>query len=236
MNGIYATSGIYAMKNAGLRGLLILAVLVTSAWSQPDEEFWDVETPTPLEVYANDGYEALGYYCGNLASDGITYITDVFGTLRTDGYPHIGIDIGTNFEQNLAVRTPMSGKVVFAGLLEDYGLSIIIENDGYQVSTSSTYQVLLAHASSLTQSAAQVVQAGDVVMLSGGANGDWRDGNSSGAHIHFEIRKCSETGCRVVDPMTAYLPGQTQTCNWYQAVSDPSSNIRKARLDSNNLP
>ena len=217
-----------AMKIAGLRGLLILSVFAingiyaTSAWSQPDEEFWDVETPTPLEAYANDGNSGPSFYCGNLASDGITYITDVFGTLRTDGYPHIGIDIGTNFEQNLPVRTPMGGKVVFAGLLEDYGLSIIIEKDGYQV--------LLSHASRLTQGSAQVVQAGDVVMLSGGANGDWRDGNSSGAHIHFEIRQCSEMGCRAIDPMTHLLPGQAQICNWYQQVSEPSQNIRKARL------
>ena len=78
-------------------------------------------------------------------------------------------------------------------------------------------------------------------MLSGGANGDWRDGNSSGAHIHFEIRVCSEMGCRAIDPMTHLLPGQAQICNWYQQVSEPSQNIRKARLDSNpplggNLP
>jgi murein DD-endopeptidase MepM/ murein hydrolase activator NlpD len=193
-----------------------------------------VGTPTPPEVYANNNDKTPGCNLvdGEAFVGGVTYITDVFGTLRDD-YHHSGIDIGTNFEQNLPVRTPMGGKVVFAGLLEDYGLSIIIENDGYQV--------LLAHASSLTKGSARVVQAGDVVMLSGGDNGDWRDGSSSGAHIHFEIRKCSETGCQAVDPMTALLPGQTQTCNWYQAVSDPSLNIRKAKLDSNpplggNLP
>ena len=200
------------MKNVALCGLLILTVFVTSAWALPDEDSWDVETPTPPEVYANNNDKTPG--CSLVDGEalvlspvetfvgGVTYITDVFGTLR-DGYHHSGIDIGTNFEQNLPVRTPMGGKVVFAGLLEDYGLSITIENDGYQV--------LLAHASSLTNGSAQVVQAGDVVMLSGGDNGDWRDGSSSGAHIHFEIRVCSEMGCQAVDPMTAYLPGQTQT-------------------------
>jgi len=204
-----------------MRDLFFLALFVASTWSHP----------LPADAAGDAEHslsQAAGFYCGNLAAEGVTYITDVFGTPRTDGYPHSGIDIGTNFEQNIPVRTPMGGKVVFAGLLEDYGLSIIIENDGYQV--------LLAHASSLTKGSAQIVQAGEVVMLSGGDNGDRRDGSSSGAHIHFEIRQCSEMGCQAVDPMTAFLPGQTQTCNWYQQVSDPSQNIRRARLDSNNNP
>jgi len=123
--------------------------------------------------------------------------------------------------------------VVFAGPYGGWGYSIIIENNGYQV--------LLSHASEMMlngsivqpdQIVGQIVQAGDVVMLSGGANKDWRDGSSSGSHIHFEIRQCSpETKecSRAIDPMKALLPGQTQMCNWYQQVSDPSLNVLEAK-------
>ncbi|MDO9129847.1 MAG: hypothetical protein Q7U34_08275, partial [Anaerolineales bacterium] len=69
------------MKNVVSYGLLILAVFaingiyVTFAWAKPDEDFWDMETPM-----LHDDNSGPSFYCGNLVSDGVTYITDVFGT------------------------------------------------------------------------------------------------------------------------------------------------------------
>ncbi len=236
--------------------LVAMTIPQLPAWAQPGMESWLLGTPMPLEVYvdggllvgggmvavgskAYDGYSgAESFLCGNLMPDatfvgGVTYITDVFGVPRTADYNHSGIDIGTLYKQNIPVRTPMGGKVVFAGPYGGWGYSIIIENNGYQVLLSHASEMML-NGSILQpeQIVGQVVQAGDVVMLSGGANKDWRDGSSSGAHIHFEIRTCSaETSqCSLaVDPMTTLLPGQAQTCNWYQAVSDPSLNVSEAR-------
>jgi len=226
-----------------------LSVSQLPAWAQPGVESWILGTPVPEYMvvggpFVDDGVIAVGskaydgyngaesFICGNLAPDGVTYISDVFGTPRTPTYNHSGIDIAI-FGQNHPVQTPMVGKVVFAGPYGGWGYSIIIENNGYQV--------LLSHASEMflngsivqpEQIVGQIVQAGDVVMLSGGANKDWRDGSSSGSHIHFEIRQCSpETKeCnRAIDPMKALLPGQTQLCNWYQQVSDPSLNVLEAK-------
>jgi len=228
-----------------------LTVSQLPAWAQPGVESWVLGTPVPEYMVvggpfvgdgsgaiavgskAYDGYNgAESFICGNLAPDGVTYISDVFGTPRTPTYNHSGIDIAI-FGQNHPVQTPMGGKVVFAGPYGGWGYSIIIENNGYQV--------LLSHASEMMlngsivqpeQIVGQIVQAGDVVMLSGGANKDWRDGSSSGSHIHFEIRQCSpETKecSRAIDPMKALLPGQTQMCNWYQQVSDPSLNVLEAK-------
>jgi len=226
-----------------------LTVSQLPAWAQPGVESWILGTPVPEYMvvggpFVDDGVIAVGskaydgysgaesFFCGSLV-DGVTYITDVFGVPRTADYNHSGIDIGTNYQQNLPVRTPMGGKVVFAGPYGGWGYSIIIENNGYQVLLSHASEMML-NGSILQpeQIVGQIVQAGDVVMTSGGANKDWRDGNSSGAHIHFEIRKCSaETNqCSMaIDPMTALLPSQAQVCNWYQTVSDPSLNVPEAR-------
>jgi len=236
--------------------IVALTIPKLPAWAQPGVESWMLGTPMPLEVYvdggllvgrgmvavgskAYDGYSgAESFICGNLMPDaafvgGVTYITDVFGVPRMADYNHSGIDIGTNYQQGLPVRTPMGGKVVFAGPYGGWGYAIIIENNGYQVLLSHASEMMLnGNILQPEQIVGQVVQAGDVVMTSGGANKDWRDGSSSGAHIHFEIRQCSPktNECSLaVDPMTAMLPGQAQTCNWHQQVSDPSLNVSEAR-------
>jgi len=185
---------------------------------------------------AYDGYEGPeGFYCGDLLSGAHSWITDCFGTPRPVGCTnpagcfHPGIDFGVGHTK---VKTPMSGKVVFAGILAGgWGYTIIIENHGKQV--------LMSHATVLMYNGEQVkpadivgkiVNAGDVVMISGGDNKDTRDGTSTGAHLHFEFRDCyknylGKMWCaQAKDPMKLALPGQTETCNWYNTVSNPLSN------------
>jgi murein DD-endopeptidase MepM/ murein hydrolase activator NlpD len=78
----------------------------------------------------------------------------------------------------------MSGKVVYVGDYPGWGYSILIEKNGFQV--------LLSHATDIHYTVGDNVNAGDVVMRSGGGNNDWRDGSSNGPHLHFEIRHCVE--------------------------------------------
>ena len=86
---------------------------------------------------------------------------------------HPAIDLG------IPLRTPViathSGQVIFAGWRTDgYGNLIIVENGPFQ-----TYY---AHLSGFNVSEGQLVARGTVIGWSGST------GNSSGPHIHYEIR------------------------------------------------
>jgi murein DD-endopeptidase MepM/ murein hydrolase activator NlpD len=104
-------------------------------------------------------------------------------------YPHtahmafdIGIPVGT------PIKTTMDGKVVSAGWNDQgYGNLVLVENGAYR-----TYY---AHLSSIPVSVGDEVAAGSVVGLSGNT------GNSTGPHLHYEIRKNKVA----IDPTEATL-------------------------------
>ncbi|WP_418960106.1 M23 family metallopeptidase [Streptomyces tritici] len=109
------------------------------------------------------------------------------GAMWSSGY-HTGVDFiaasGTN------VRAVGAGTVVSAGWGGAYGNEVVIQHaDG----TYSQY----AHLSSLAVSAGESVRGGQQIGLSGST------GNSSGPHLHFEIRTGPSYGSDV-DPL-AYL-------------------------------
>ncbi len=80
-----------------------------------------------------------------------------------------GIEVGTN------VKSTMSGVVKYAGWNDEgYGNLVIIDNGGYQ-----TYY---GHLSSIPVQVGDVINAGDVIGASGNT------GNSTGPHLHYEIR------------------------------------------------
>lgn len=99
-----------------------------------------------------------------------------------DAPGHSGIDI------SVPTGTPdmatMCGTVVFAGWSDvGYGYLVIVRNGNYD-----TYY---AHNSSLLVSPGQWVEAGQSLALSGST------GNSTGPHVHYEVR----LGGAPVDPM-----------------------------------
>ena len=82
----------------------------------------------------------------------------------------IAIPVGT------PIKTTMDGKVVHAGWNnQGYGNLVIVENGAYR-----TYY---AHLSSIPVSVGDTVKAGTTIGLSGNT------GNSTGPHLHYEIRK-----------------------------------------------
>lgn len=94
----------------------------------------------------------------------------------------IAVPVGT------PVKTTMDGTVVHAGWNDQgYGNLVIVENGAYR-----TYY---AHLSSIPVSVGDAVKAGTTVGLSGNT------GNSTGPHLHYEIRKNKVQ----TDPTTATL-------------------------------
>jgi murein DD-endopeptidase MepM/ murein hydrolase activator NlpD len=87
---------------------------------------------------------------------------------------HFGLDLGVPIGTN--VKSTMPGKVIHAGWNnEGYGNLVIIENGPYQ-----TYY---AHLSSIPVKVGDTVNPGQVIGISGST------GNSTGPHLHYEIRR-----------------------------------------------
>ena len=99
---------------------------------------------------------------------------------------HNGLDIGVVV--GTPVKTTMDGKVIHAGWnTQGYGNLVIVENGKYR-----TYY---AHLSSIPVAVGDTVTAGATIGLSGNT------GNSTGPHLHYEIRKNKVA----IDPTAATL-------------------------------
>jgi len=94
----------------------------------------------------------------------------IFGTSRY----HSGIDIGADYGDS--VRAADGGVVIYADWMSGYGKTVIIEH-GNGIST------LYGHNSELLVSEGQRVRKGEVVSRVGST------GNSTGPHLHFEVRQ-----------------------------------------------
>jgi murein DD-endopeptidase MepM/ murein hydrolase activator NlpD len=89
------------------------------------------------------------------------------------GRMHEGIDIGCAY--GTPNRAAAAGTVIYAGWLGGYGNLVVVDH-GNGLSTA------YAHASSMLVSVGQSVSQGQTVSLVGST------GNSSGPHLHFEVR------------------------------------------------
>ncbi len=98
------------------------------------------------------------------------------------GRMHEGIDIGCAY--GTPNRAAASGTVIYSGWLGGYGNLIVVDH-GNGLSTA------YAHASSLLVGVGQSVSQGETVSLVGST------GNSSGPHLHFEVR----VNGQAVDPL-----------------------------------
>ncbi|GAB2462111.1 M23 family metallopeptidase [Streptomyces incanus] len=114
----------------------------------------------------------------------------VAGSMWSSGY-HTGVDFAV--PTGTSLKAVGAGTVVSAGWAGSYGNQVVIKlNDGHYAQ--------YAHLSSLSVSAGQTVSGGQQVGLSGST------GNSTGPHLHFEIRTAPGYGSDV-DPVS-YLRGK----------------------------
>lgn len=115
-------------------------------------------------------------------------VTAPYGRYKKSGKPHHGIDWGV--PTGTPVRASRSGKVVVAGWsTTGFGNHIRIDIGNGVIE-------IYGHLSQLNVRVGQTVRAGDVIGKSGST------GNSTGPHLHFEVRK----GGTAVDP-ASYLKG-----------------------------
>lgn len=114
---------------------------------------------------------------------GYTRITSPFGwrthpIFKTQEF-HSGIDIGAPMNANIVASD--SGVVIYSDWLGGYGKTVIIDH--------GKFSTLYAHCNALLVKAGDKVAKGQVVAKAG------TTGNSTGPHLHFEIR--NEAGNRV---------------------------------------
>ncbi|WAX76749.1 M23 family metallopeptidase [Streptomyces sp. KMM 9044] len=140
-------------------------------------------------VTANQAANTSGY-SSPVPGGGLGTAYKVAGSMWSSGY-HTGVDFAVPTGTSLKAVSP--GTVVSAGWAGSYGNQVVIKlNDGHYAQ--------YAHLSSLSVSAGQTVSGGQQVGLSGST------GNSTGPHLHFEIRTTPDYGSDV-DPVS-YLRGK----------------------------
>ncbi|MBM3678990.1 MAG: M23 family metallopeptidase, partial [Actinobacteria bacterium] len=98
------------------------------------------------------------------------------------GRMHEGIDIAV--PTGTPVSASASGLVIYSGWLGGYGNLVVVDHGG---GLATAY----AHNSALVVGVGQSVGAGQTIAASGNT------GNSSGPHVHFEVR----VGGSAVDPL-----------------------------------
>lgn len=125
---------------------------------------------------AQEGAGSTGSGSGQPSAAGLIWPCDgvvVSGFGLRWGRMHEGIDIGCAY--GTPNRAAAAGTVIYGGWLGGYGNLVVVDH-GNGLSTA------YAHASSILVSVGQSVSQGQTVSLVGST------GNSSGPHLHFEVR------------------------------------------------
>ncbi|MEL7589766.1 MAG: peptidoglycan DD-metalloendopeptidase family protein [Anaerolineaceae bacterium] len=184
-------------------------------WMQSKErydEFFGAKPVEPPAVKPLDNYLLP-------IDEGKHYITQIFG-VNPGTYPtsrgHNGIDFGLPVGCNLYASR--EGKVIQAGDFSQPGITD--GKIGYgrhcRIEHSDGAITIYGHLSRLDVKVGDVVTAGQLIGLSGGATSDPHSGFSSGPHLHFEIRK--EGAPQIpggfvyngIDPLPLFVPRKTE--------------------------
>lgn len=129
-----------------------------------------LEEPVTSTVTVGTKYVA-GVGTGQFARPSYGTITSRFG-YRSRGY-HTGLDIAAS--TGTSITAADDGRVTFSGWSGGYG-NVVKINHG------NGYETYYAHCSALLVSVGQVVSKGDLIARVGNT------GNSTGPHLHFEVR------------------------------------------------
>ena len=124
------------------------------------------------ELKKIDDASVNGVYLAQKPISGV--ITSRFGSRESiRSYPHNGLDIAAPY--GTKIKAACNGKITFSGYKGSYGNLIIVD-------CGNGVQIYYGHCSKLYVKVGDTVKAGDVI----GAVGS--TGNSTGNHLHFEIK------------------------------------------------
>lgn len=141
------------------------------------ERILKAETTTPMqskEIYVGTNKPTiLGVTNMNSPSRG--NISSSFG--QRWGRMHKGIDIAAN--HGATINAALDGSVTYAGWQDGYGYVIKLDH-------SDNVETIYAHCSAITVKMGEVVNQGEKIGEVGST------GNSTGPHLHFEVRENGE--------------------------------------------
>ena len=162
----------------------------------------------------NAGDVREGFYSVDDGRRGGNYpypITSAWNEARDGGRHHTGVDFGMS--QGTPIGASIPGKVASASYNGGYGNLVVVQaNDGKRI--------LYAHQSKMAVKTGQQVNAGTLIGYVGST------GNSTGPHLHFEVRRTADYGTDI-DP----LPYVT---NSLFNVGDTSGTVLSSSTDNFN--
>lgn len=169
-----ATSGMSSGQAMGMNMGDLMAPLMLLLLERLVEQQIEQE-PTTSQSDPSETATSGNSFSSSLGSRAIPSGQPVRGRLTQEYHSgHNGLDIAVPV--GTPIQTTMDGQVVHAGWNnQGYGNLVIVENGEYR-----TYY---AHLSSIPVSIGDTVQAGTTIGLSGNT------GNSTGPHLHYEIRR-----------------------------------------------
>ncbi len=116
-------------------------------------------------------------------------ITSFFGwrshPITGDARMHSGTDIGA--PMGTPVIAALAGRVLLSDFLGGYGMTIALEH------SDGTQQTLYGHLSEIFVKPGEMIQQGAVIGRVGSS------GNSTGPHLHFELRQLTDAGWMAMD-------------------------------------
>ncbi len=161
-------------------------------------------------------------------------ITSVFGwrihPISGDLRFHTGTDIGAPMGTPVVAAYP--GRVALADTLSGYGLTVILQhNDG-------TQETRYAHLLEVYVEPGDFIEQGTTIGRVGST------GNSTGPHLHFEIREQTPEGWVAIDPGDQIETSLARLLNTLQIAQSPQSESTestklaqpKTQLDNTELP
>jgi len=118
-----------------------------------------------------------------------TTVTQPFGASNNHEAKHPGVDLRAM--SGTKVKSPANGTITNAEFTNGAcGGTVTIKHDDH-------FQSRYCHLKEINVSAGQTVSQGDFIGVSGGNKGDKGAGLSTGAHLHFELKKDGQ----LVDPL-----------------------------------
>ena len=149
-------------------------------------------------------------------------ITSLFGfrihPITGDQRFHAGTDIGA--AQGTPVLAAQDGKVSAAGRAGGYGLMVVLHHQTKEAELESRY----AHLAEILVEPNAAVKKGDVIGLVGST------GNSTGPHLHFEMRQKTADGWALVNPDSLL---QYSLANLVKALNSPMQALNFNMADFN---